>query len=220
MKKKLANYSLIILSAVTMFMLTVGVPTYAVTNTFTDVVKGAYYYDAVIELSNKGIVEGAQVTSFGVEREATRAEAAYFIANALNLDTKNVKDPGFTDVAKTSKYYGAIAALANLKVINGYGNGKFGPNDTLERYAIAKMLTIAFELNTSTNLNLPFKDLTSTTLTPEIKGYIQTLVDYDITIGTSATTFSPHAKVKKVDLTLFLKRAIDVQDDFVIISVQ
>lgn len=40
---------------------------------------------------------------------------------------------GFPDVEKGSWYYDAVKFCAQHKFVNGYGNGKFGPNDALQR---------------------------------------------------------------------------------------
>ena len=57
--------------------------------------------------------------------------------------------------------------------------------------------------------------------TTETKRYIQTLVDYSITKGTTATTFSPNMKLTRGQLATFLYNAIQTtSDDLTIISVE
>ena len=80
---------------------------------------------------------------------------------------------------KSSKYYDAVTALSKAGIVNGYGD-EFRPNVTLTRAQLAKMLTIGFELQQSTQTNTKFMDVNK--LTDEAtKQYIQTLVDYGIT---------------------------------------
>ena len=189
----------------------------AATNPFKDV-KASYYYDAVIDLNSKKIVTGKSKTVFGVGDKATRAQTAQYIANALNLDTKNVKNPGFTDVPKTHANYGAIAALANKGIINGVGNKKFAPNGTLERYQIAKILTLAFELDIKKTSSSKFKDISI--LDKTLQSYIHTLVDYGIAKGTSTTTFAPKTHVNKQDLAVFIYRTIDATEALTIVDIQ
>ena len=53
------------------------------------------------------------------------------------------------------------------------------------------------------------------------KRYIQTLVDYRITKGTTATTFSPNMKLTRGQLATFIYNAIQAtSDDLTIISVE
>src|SRR5690606_1192729 len=98
---------------------------------------------------------------------------AQFIANALNLDTTNVTNPGFKDVPKGHKYYGAIAALYERGIIGGYGD-EFKPNNLLTRSQIAKMLTLSFDLNLAGSAKTKFTDVNKLNDT-NTKLYIQTL---------------------------------------------
>lgn len=187
-------------------------------NPYTDVKSKDYFYTAVTSLTADGIIKGQTATKFGVNANATRGETAQYIANALKLDTKNVKNPGFTDVPKTHPYYGAIAALSAKGIINGIGNNKFGPNNTLERYQIAKILSLAFDLEVVKSTKTPFKDIQK--LNKDLQSYVNTLVDYEITTGTSATTFAPYKKVLREQLATFIYRTIDATADLEIIGIE
>lgn len=187
---------------------------------FKDIQNVGDHYTAIDELYNLGIIEGRSLTTFAPYEAATRAELALFIANALNLDTKNVADPGFTDVPKNSKYYGAIAALYNEGIISGYSDKTFKPNNNVTRSQVAKMLILGFDLELANSTTTKFKDVNALT-DLNARRYIQTLVQYNITKGTSETTFSPNDHVKRAQLATFLKRAIDnTISDFEIISVE
>ncbi|MFC5542431.1 S-layer homology domain-containing protein [Ureibacillus suwonensis] len=199
----------------------VAAPANAATNPFIDVTTKDTHYPAIVELYNKGIVEGTSSKTYEPYKQVTRQEAALFIANALKLDTVNVPNAKFTDVPKSSKYYGAIAALSYKGVISGYPDGTFRPTNTLTRSQIAKMITLAFELSISKNTVTPFKDVNSISDIPT-RQYIQTLVDYKITTGTTPTTFSPYTALTRGQLATFLKRAIDATGggDFEIIGIE
>ena len=187
---------------------------------FKDLQNVGDHYTAIDELYNLGIIEGRSLTAFAPSEAATRAELALFIANALNLDTKNVVDPGFTDVPKNSKYHGAIAALYNKGIISGYPDKTFKPDANVTRSQVAKMLVIGFDLEIVNTTTTKFKDVNTINDT-DTRRYIQTLVQYNITKGTSETTFSPNDLVKRAQIATFLKRAIDnTTSDFEIISVE
>lgn len=187
---------------------------------FKDLQNVGDHYTAIDELYNLGIIEGRSLTTFAPYEAATRAELALFIANALNLDTKNVVNPGFTDVPVNSKYYGAIAALYHEGIISGYADKTFKPNADVKRSQVAKMLVLGFDLELSQATTTKFKDV-NTIQDINTRRYIQTLVQYNITKGTSDTTFSPNDSVKRAQLTTFLKRAIDnTTSDFDLIGVE
>ncbi|MGE7914474.1 S-layer homology domain-containing protein [Lysinibacillus xylanilyticus] len=83
---------------------------------------------------------------------------------------------------------------------------------------MAKMLTLGFDLQQATTLSAPFSDFTKDNETDK---YIQTLLNYGITQGTSATTFSPYTDVTRGQMALFLYRTLQKnENDFYIISVE
>lgn len=219
MKKKFLAYSSAVLLASTTAAVVAEVPAFAAGNPFTDVKETNSHYTAITTLFNDGIVEGVTASAYKPGQAATRGEAALFIVNALGIDTVAVKNPGFKDVPQSSKYYGAIAALYAKGGINGYGD-TFKPDNTLTRAQLAKMLTLGFALEKSVNATTKFTDVNKLTDVPT-KQYIQTLVDYNITRGTTPTTFSPTAQLTRAQLATFLYNAINAtEEEFEIISIQ
>ncbi|MEL3960203.1 S-layer homology domain-containing protein [Lysinibacillus endophyticus] len=220
---KTKNKKFKLFTATTMALATtaaVVVPATAeVNNPFTDVKPGSPHYEGIVSLYNQGIVTGITSTSFKPNQNATRGETAQFIANALNLDTTNVTNPGFKDVPKGHKYYGAIAALYERGIIGGYGD-EFKPNNLLTRSQIAKMLTLSFDLNLAGSAKTKFTDVNKLSDT-NTKLYIQTLVDYSITTGTTPTTFSPNGNLTRGQLATFLYRSMNqTGDSFEIIGIE
>ncbi|WP_374963841.1 S-layer homology domain-containing protein [Lysinibacillus sp. RS5] len=195
------------------------IPTEAATMPFTDIKNSgseAELYKAVSELYSQGIVFGTTPTTFSPYQNLTRGEAAYFLAESLKLETKNVVNPGFKDVPATHKYYGHIAALAEKGIIQK--NTNYNPDHFIKRSQMAKMLTLGFDLQQATTLSAPFSDFTKDN---ETNKYIQTLLNYGITQGTSATTFSPYTDVTRGQMALFLYRTLQKnENDFYIISVE
>ena len=195
------------------------IPTEAATMPFTDIKNSgseAELYKAVSELYSQGIVFGTTPTTFSPYQNLTRGEAAYFLAEALKLETNNVVNPGFKDVPASHKYYGHIAALAEKGIIQK--NTNYNLDHFINRSQMAKMLTLGFDLQQATTLSAPFSDFTKDN---ETNKYIQTLLNYGITQGTSATTFSPYTDVTRGQMALFLYRTLQKnENDFYIISVE
>lgn len=218
-KKKFLTYSSALLLASTTVAVVAEVPAFAQANPFTDVKETNSHYTAITKLYNDGIVAGVSSTQYKPGQAATRGEAALFLAKALGLNTTAVTNPGFKDVPQSSKYYGAVAALYASGIIGGYGD-TFKPDNTLTRAQLAKMLTLGFDLEKATNTKTKFTDVNKLTDVPT-KQYIQTLIDYNITKGTTATTFSPNEKLTRAQLATFLYNAISVtEEEFEIISIQ
>ncbi|MGN7479357.1 S-layer homology domain-containing protein [Solibacillus silvestris] len=191
----------------------------AYSNPFTDVKDSNSHADAILSLYNEGIITGMTDKTYEPGKTATRGDAALYLATALNLKDASLPNPGFKDVPTSSKYYGAVAALTKAGIVNGYED-EFRPNATLTRAQLAKMLTIGFDLQQSAVTTTKFADVNKLT-DASTKNYIQTLVDYGITNGTTATTFSPNLKLTRAQLATFLFNALQAtSDELTVISVE
>ncbi|MEK5039874.1 S-layer homology domain-containing protein [Sporosarcina sp. FSL K6-3457] len=182
------------------------VNTEAATRTFSDVkdIPSHHFYEAVMDLSSRGIIGGYPDGTFKPSQNISRQHAATFLALSLGLDTVNVKDPGFKDVNKKNPYYGAIAALVEAGIISGYADNTFKPNDNLTRTQMAKILVLGFNFKSQGAQSNPFSDITNSKWN---KSYIQVLYANKITTGTTPTTFSPNAFVTRGQLASFIFRS-------------
>lgn len=214
-----SKYTMALAASVLVGSCVVAVPTSAATMPFTDIKNNGSeveLYQAVSELYSKGVVFGTTAATFSPNKDLTRGEAAYFLAEALQLDTKNVEKPGFKDVPTSHKYYGHIAALAEKNIIQK--SEKYQPSNPITRGQMAKIITLGFQLEQATKLSAPFTDFTSDKKTNQ---YIQTLVNHSITQGVSTTQFSPNANVKRGQMTLFIYRTLEtVDEDFYITGIE
>jgi len=182
------------------------VNTKAETRTFSDVknIPSHHFYEAVMNLSSRGIFAGYPDGTFKPGESINRQHAAKFLALTLGLDTVNVKDPGFKDVSKKNAYYGHIAALVEAGIISGYADKTFKPGDNLTRTQMAKMLVLGFEFKAKGSQKNPFSDVADNKWN---KSYVQTLYSNEITTGTTPTTFSPNALVTRGQMASFIYRS-------------
>ena len=170
--------------------------------TFTDVKTSDVHYTSIMNLAERGIVSGYGDGTFRPNNGVTRGQVAKIIAGILELDTKNVNNPNFTDVSTSNEYYGPIAALVEEGIISGYGNGTYGPSNTLTRGQMAKIITNAFEL-VADNTENPFTDIEKSGFKEEILA----LYANEVTTGTTATTYDAASKVTRGQLASFVVRA-------------
>lgn len=98
---------------------------------FTDVPANHPYGESITALAALGVVNGFGDGTFKPDAAVTRGQAAKMIAGAFQINNLNEENLKFKDVAKASPYYGAIAALTSLGVINGYDDGTFRPGANL-----------------------------------------------------------------------------------------
>ncbi|MER2000732.1 MAG: S-layer homology domain-containing protein [Lysinibacillus sp.] len=101
--------------------------------------------------------------------------------------------------------------LYSLGVINGYNDGTLRPNESLKRIHIATMLQKLF-LFPSENNPVPFTDIKN----EENRLPVANLYAYNITTGSTATTFSPNKTLTRGQFASFLARTMDFLDLLVV----
>lgn len=177
----------------------------AVEASFKDLKTTDYFYNDILNLQQRGVIQGFADGTFRPNAEVTRGQAAKILAGALGLDTVNVTDPGFKDIPKTHQYYGAIAALANAGIISGYEDKTFRQGEPILRNHMAKMIANGFKLVTLEG-TAPFSDVRK-----DYAQYIAALYDNKVTTGKTATTFAGASNVTRGQLATFVVRAENVQ---------
>ncbi|MBR1970793.1 MAG: S-layer homology domain-containing protein [Clostridia bacterium] len=113
---------------------------------FSDVEAGTVVDEAVGILSNLKIIEGFEDGTFKPEETITRAQMAAIICRTLGYEAQAQSSKGttaFTDVAADSWASGYINVAHAQGIINGYGNGLFGPNDKVTYEQAVKMIVAA-----------------------------------------------------------------------------
>ena len=100
---------------------------------FTAIAGQPWYAPYVEYAVKKGIVEKDKFSDYTAD--ATRAEMAYVFANALPEECYAAIGEGktFSDVPATDNYYAPIMRLVNAGIVNGTGDGKYSPNDSVTR---------------------------------------------------------------------------------------
>lgn len=198
----------IILGAV---LLTLSLPLVSVAESkplFEDVPSTKHFAKAVNELAARNIIGGYPDGTFKPSHSITRGQAAAIIVKLTKLDTTNVQNPKFKDVTTANGYYKAIAALAEKGIINGYGDGRFGPNDSITRAQMASILIKAFKLPLYRDPNYGFKDVVHKN---GHRDGIYSLYQLGLTTGTSPTTFSPNASITRGQAAKLMKAAENVK---------
>ena len=105
----------------------------AVYDYFPDVPVDAAYAEAVNCLAALEIVGGDNKGNFNPNQTITRAEFATIMVRMMRQEDKATatKTSKFSDVPTTHWACGYISVAVELGLVNGYGNGLYGPSDTL-----------------------------------------------------------------------------------------
>jgi hypothetical protein len=109
---------------------------------FPDVPIGYWAREAIEFLARKKIITGYPDGTFKPERALTRAELCALLIRAKGYSVVTPKTAVFRDVATTHWAAAYIETAANLKLVEGYPNGTFKPNQALTREEAIKILVL------------------------------------------------------------------------------
>ncbi len=128
------------------------VSTVAFAQSFSDVDVEHDYFEAIEMLSNLDILtgddaDGDGTMDFRAEDKITRAEVATIISRIQGINGAAQVATDFVDVPATHWASGFVAQAAGQGIVNGYGDGNFGPEDNVTYEQAIKMLmvTIGYE---------------------------------------------------------------------------
>lgn len=113
----------------------------------------------------------------------------------------------FTDVPSTHPYATAIGRLADLDIIAGYPDGRFGPDAPVTRAQFAKMVSGTFGLYIWEADEPPFADVPTVAGNPYPDDYIRVISHYGITQGVSPTAFGPNREITRAQVITMIVRA-------------
>lgn len=132
-------------------------------NHFQDITADMWYYDAVKFVNENGLMNGVSNDMFAPNSNLSRAQLAQILYNQEGRPT--TKRSPFADVSDEAWYGDAVAWAAEKGIVSGYGNGLFGPGDSITREQLAVMLWRYAGSPTPINKELHFND------TGEISSY-------------------------------------------------
>jgi len=148
-----------------------------------DTTEASPYAFAVEFLNNYGIYKGEAADDFAAEKDIQRYQMALFVARISTgwVDDEKWEDgPENTsifkdlDSAPVDSYLGAISYANQKGIIEGYGNGEFGPYDGI---TYQNALTMVARTLGYTGLDWPW-------------GYIQTSVELGLTKGIEGVAYT------------------------------
>lgn len=100
--------------------------------------------NTVDTITDLGIMIGDENGNLNLDENVTRAEFTTIVLRMLGLaDSGSNAVTSFADVPATHWASGAINLAAQLKIVNGYGDGNFGPEDTVTYEQATKMIVAA-----------------------------------------------------------------------------
>lgn len=201
---------------VAMMVLFLVVSTFSITTTqkaeaasqFNDLNPGDFdleTFEAIIDLYERGVIEGFPGNVFHPNGILNRAQAAVMFQRALELPIPD-DITSFKDVKKDSYYAEAVAATMKADIFIGNQDGTFGPDDHLSRQQMASLLVRSLNLEPiPTNL---VKIFDFGKIHPEHQIDVLTLYQNGITKGKSDNLFDPKGQVTRAEFSVFVVRGV------------
>lgn len=107
-------------------------------NPFTDVASDAWFYDAVSYVYANGMMTGVEPTLFAPDMQLSRGMITQVLYNLEGRPAASGN--AFTDVASDAWFANSVSWAAANGIVDGYGDGRFGPDDSITREQMATIL--------------------------------------------------------------------------------
>ena len=169
---------------------------------FTDVGKGAYFYDPVVWALDRDITTGLTDTSFGPDAPCTRGQIVTFLWRAYgSQEPKSAHNP-FTDVNSGQYWYKAVLWAVEQNITTGVTDSTFEPDSGCTRGQAVTFLWRA-EDSPAASGSGKFIDVPA-------DAYYTTAVAWavreNITTGVTDTVFGPDNSCTRGNIVTFLYR--------------
>ncbi|TKI71464.1 hypothetical protein FC756_05525 [Lysinibacillus mangiferihumi] len=178
---------------------------------FTDVANH-WSKEAVNNLGSRMIINGVREGIFAPNQDITRAQFAAIIVRALGLKTDD-RTSHYEDVTTDAWYASYINAASEYKLIQGYSNGNFGPNDKITRQQAITILARALLL---TDVDTTISEQEAATILAAFidegqiaeyaKSPIAVAVKTGLVTGKANKTIAPTANISRAEVAVIIER--------------
>lgn len=177
---------------------------------FIDVKKADWFYDNVAYVYHNGLMVGTTHNLFSPQMSTTRGMIVTILHRLEGTPAASADNP-FTDVASDTWYTDAVIWAAENAIVEGYGNGKFGPSDLLTREQLVTILYNyskfkGYDITADQDLN-KFSD--EATISGYAKTAMQWAVKHGIVTGIGEDLLSSTTTATRAQIAAILQRYIE-----------
>jgi len=168
-------------------------------------------------VASRAIFNGTGADVFSPNASMTRAMFAQVLANIESADLSAYKGVSrFDDVAENEWYAPAVEWAAAAKIVGGYGEGLFGPEDAVNREQMAVMLARYIEYK---NYNLPKTPAAAFSDESAIASWaveaVKTMQSSGIINGKEGNLYDPQGTAMRAEAATIFARFIDIYISYV-----
>ncbi len=175
-------------------------------NPFKDISEDDWFYNDVVFVWNKKIMDGISGSEFDPDSPVTREMMATVIWRLAGSPDALVESK-FTDVKADQYYTDAVAWAELVGIINGYGDGTYGVGDLITREQMATML---YRYAKFAGIDTTVSGAAKFTDTAKISDWATDAAAWananGILIGRDTGDFDPAANAKRCELAAVLTR--------------
>jgi len=172
-----------------------------------------------IKVLHKAYIDGYPDKSFGGEKSVTREQIAKMVTVALDIDLPNkgnIIRESFSDVKKSRWSVQYVERTKELGWLKGYGNGKFGPENSITRAELAACLVRITEMKENEfeesghlndgKENMRFKDVAEGKWYTD---YVLKASGMKLIKGYPDGNFKPENKVTRTEAVFMINRMLE-----------
>ena len=210
MKKRGTSRFLSVLLTLCVALSVASVSANAEDQVFTDVPEGAWYFDAVNYSYMWGLMNGTGDDKFEPNANLNRGMIVTILYRYEGEPGVAGLDNPFTDVPEGTWYTDAVKWAAANNIVNGYGDGRFGPNDAVTK---EQMALLVYRIGESGGMMPPtmgagrdFRDLA--TVNDWAYDAVSKLNDMGVFVNLPGENFRPNIPATRAEVASILYRYI------------
>ena len=193
---------------------TYGVGYEAPSPAFTDTAKH-WAKDNIDFVASRDLISGTSTTTFAPNIAITRADFLMALGRISGADVSSYKTSSFTDVKATDAAMSYIEWAVKNKIVSGYGNGKFGPSDSITREQMAVMMVgyakaTGYKLPVSTQV-ITFAD--NAKISAYAKDAVKAIQQTGVINGKDNNHFDPQGNATRAEASTILRRFVELVID-------
>ncbi|HKM21472.1 MAG TPA: S-layer homology domain-containing protein [Lachnospiraceae bacterium] len=185
---------------------------YKQTNTaFTDI--AAHWAKEDIEfVVSRGLFSGTSGTTFSPNTAITRGMFVTALGRLANTDVSGYAKSSFSDVKDDAYYMGYIEWASKNNIVNGVGNGKFAPDQSITREQMAVIMsnyakTIGYTLP-KVHVENTFAD--SAKISAYAKDAVKQMQMAGVISGKNGNLFDPQGTATRAEVSAVLRRFVEL----------
>ena len=178
---------------------------------FTDI--AAHWAKEDIEfVVSRGLFSGTSNTTFSPNTAMTRGMFVTALGRLANADVSGYAKSSFTDVKNDTYYMGYIEWASKNNIVNGVGNGRFAPDQSITREQMAVIMsnyakTIGYNLPKVYIENIFIDNAKISTYTKETVKQMQMA---GVISGKNGNLFDPQGTATRAEVSAVLRRFVEL----------